>query len=240
MSSRRAFLLALLLALAAGGPRASFAAEANDNPLSITTSTTTDGRVCSVGPYGWFCDPPAVENDVTYYTPQEFEGFDPIIREGSYVGAIPEGLPPLCVDECVEDCRPPCPPECVATKFNLRSEALVTGAAGVYVSHQFFVNPYNGDDANPGTRERPWETLKRAEAQVRFLRVQNTEAPDSTKLQEPVQTDPKLRPRAAGEHRGPAGELAIHGIYHNRVSVGVTASEFEGSIASIANRSPSL
>ena len=25
---------------------------------------------------------------------------------GSYVGAIPEGLPPLCVDECVEDCRP--------------------------------------------------------------------------------------------------------------------------------------
>ena len=91
------------------------------------------------------------------------------------------------MDECVEDCRPPCPPECVATKFNLRSEALVTGAAGVYVSHQFFVNPYNGDDANPGTRERPWETLKRAEAQVRFLRVQNTEAPDSTKLQEPVQ-----------------------------------------------------
>lgn len=187
MSSRRAFLLALLLALAAGGPRASFAAEANDNPLSITTSTTTDGRECSVGPYGWFCDPPAVENDVTYYTPQEFEGFDPIIREGSYVGAIPEGLPPLCVDECVEDCRPPCPPECVATKFNLRSEALVTGTAGVYVSHQFFVNPYNGDDANPGTRERPWETLKRAEAQVRFLRVQNKEAPDSTKLQEPVQ-----------------------------------------------------
>ena len=55
------------------------------------------------------------------------------------------------------------------------------------MAHQFFVNPYNGNDANPGTRAQPWETLKRAQAQVRFLRVQNTEAPDSVKLLEPVQ-----------------------------------------------------
>ena len=55
------------------------------------------------------------------------------------------------------------------------------------MAHQFYVNPYNGNDANPGTRAQPWETLKRAQAQVRFLRVQNTEAPDSVKLLEPVQ-----------------------------------------------------
>jgi hypothetical protein len=77
--------------------------------------------------------------------------------------------------------------ECVKTKFNTRSVALETGTAGVRVAHQFFVNPYNGSDAHPGTREKPWETLKRAEAQVRFLRVQNTDAPDSVKLLEPVQ-----------------------------------------------------
>ena len=159
---------------------------ADDNPLSITESTTTDGRVCSVGPSGWFCDPPAVENDVTYYTPPE-GGYKGYLDQNRLLGAVPEGLPPLCIDECTDDCRPPCPVECVKTKFNTRSVALETGTAGVKVAHQFFVNPYNGSDAHPGTREKPWETLKRAEAQVRFLRVQNTEAPDSVKLLEPVQ-----------------------------------------------------
>ena len=159
---------------------------ADDNPLSITESTTTDGRVCSVGPYGWFCDPPAVDNDVTYYTPPE-GGYKGYLDQNRLLGAVPEGLPPLCIDTCTDDCRPPCPVECVKTKFNTRSVALETGTAGVRVAHQFFVNPYNGSDAHPGTRERPWETLKRAEAQVRFLRVQNTDAPDSVKLLEPVQ-----------------------------------------------------
>ena len=64
----------------------------------------------------------------------------------------------------------------------------------MYVSHQFFVNPYNGDDANPGTRERPWETLKRAEAQVRFLRVQNTEARTAPNCRSPCRLDSELRP----------------------------------------------
>ena len=159
---------------------------ADDNPLSITESTTTDGRVCSVGPYGWFCDPPAVDNDVTYYTPPE-GGYKGYLDQNRLLGAVPEGLPPLCIDTCTDDCRPPCPVECVKTKFNTRSVALETGTAGVRVAHQFFVNPYNGSDAHPGTREKPWETLKRAEAQVRFLRVQNTDAPDSVKLLEPVQ-----------------------------------------------------
>ena len=181
---------ALLLACVAvcGAPRVASAAEASDdNPLAVVSSTTTDGRVCSVGPYGWFCDPPAVEYDTQYYTPSVPEGFQPLYREGSWVGAIPEGLPPPCAVECVEDCRPPCPVECVRFKFDLRVEQLRTGSAGQYVAHQFFVNPYNGNDANPGTRAQPWETLKRAQAQVRFLRVQNTEAPDSVKLLEPVQ-----------------------------------------------------
>ena len=182
--------LALLLAcvVASVSPPTAFAAETNDdNPLAVVDATTADGRVCSVGPYGWFCDPPAVEYDTTYYAPKEVQGFQPIYREGSWVGAIPEGLPPLCIDECVEDCRPPCPLECVKTKFNLRTEQLDTGSAGVYVAHQFYVNPYNGNDGNPGTRQLPWATIKRAQAQVRFLRVQNAEAPDSSKLLEPVQ-----------------------------------------------------
>ena len=72
-------------------------------------------------------------------------------------------------------------------KFDVRSEDLLTGRAGVYVAFEFFVNPYNGSDAWPGTRAEPWETLKRAEAQVRFLRVQNTDEPDSSKLMDPVQ-----------------------------------------------------
>ena len=150
----------------------------DDNPQAITTTTTFSGAECSVGPYGWFCDPPAVDRDVLYYAPVEYEG---------ELGATPEGLAPLCVDQCTPDCRPPCPAECVRKKFDLRSDDLLTGRAGVYVRHEFFVNPYNGSDAWPGSRVQPWETLKRAEAQVRFLRVQNTEAPDSSKLQEPVQ-----------------------------------------------------
>jgi hypothetical protein len=119
-----------------------------------------------------------VENDVLYYAPRDFEG---------ELGATPEGLPPLCTDSCTPNCRPPCPTECVRRKFNARSEGLLSGLAGVLVKHAFYVNPYNGSDAWPGTRTMPWETLKRAEAQVRFLRVQNTEAPDSSKLQDPVQ-----------------------------------------------------
>ena len=99
---------------------------ADDNPLSITESTTTDGRVCSVGPYGWFCDPPAVDNDVTYYTPPE-GGYKGYLDQNRLLGAVPEGLPPLCIDTCTDDCRPPCPVECVKTKFNTRSVALETG-----------------------------------------------------------------------------------------------------------------
>lgn len=163
---------------AGNGPVLAAAAEANDNPLSITTATTSSGAECSVGPYGWFCDPPAVETDVLYYAPRLFEG---------ELGATPEGLPPLCVDECTPDCRPPCPAACVRQKFDLRSDGLLTGRAGVLVKYEFYVNPYNGSDAWPGTRSEPWETLKRAEAQVRFLRVQNTEEPDSSKLLDPVQ-----------------------------------------------------
>lgn len=154
------------------------AAQVDDNPLSITTATTSDGRECAVGPYGWFCDPPAVDRDTLYYAPRDFDG---------ELGATPEGLAPLCVDECTSNCRPPCPAECVRQKFDVRSGDLLSGKAGVLIKHEFYVNPYNGSDAWPGSRSQPWETLKRAEAQVRFLRVQNTEEPDSSKLQDPVQ-----------------------------------------------------
>ena len=34
------------------GPRVVAAAEVDDNPLSITTATTSSGAECSVGPYG--------------------------------------------------------------------------------------------------------------------------------------------------------------------------------------------
>ena len=165
-------------------------AQADDNPLSITTSTTTDGRECSVGPYGWFCDPASVDNDVKYYTAVPFEGQEPFDTPDGLVGAFPDGLPPLCTISCVDDCQPPCPVECVRAKFEARVEALDSGTAGVFINrdtHQFYVNPYNGSDAWPGTRTQPWETLKRAQAQVRFMRVQNTEQPDSVKLLDPVQ-----------------------------------------------------
>lgn len=160
------------------GPMLVAGSQADDNPSAITSVVTNDGSNCDVGPYGWFCDPPAVETDTVYYTPVTYEG---------ELGAVPEGLAPRCVDECTPDCRPPCPAECVAQKFNQRSVDLLTGRAGVYVRHEFYVNPYNGSDAWPGSRSQPWETLKRAEAQVRFLRVNNQDAPDSSKLQEPVQ-----------------------------------------------------
>ena len=186
LSTRAALVLGCVLA-ACVYP-AAFALEANDdNPLAVTSATTTDGRVCAVGPYGWFCDPPAGEYDSMYYTQRPVVGFTPVFREGGWVGAIPTALTPLCIDECVENCRPPCPLECVRVKFDLRVDQLSTGSAGVYVTHQFYVNPYNGKDGNPGTRELPWETLKRAQAQVRFLRTQNTEAPDSSRLAEPMQ-----------------------------------------------------
>ena len=204
MAARAAVLCAALFACV---PRTSHAAVADDNPLSITESTTTDGRVCSVGPYGWFCDPPAVENDVTYYTPIDFNApgsFKPIVREGSLVGAIPEGLPVPCMEtdengayKCSDNCLPPCPPECVAQKFETRRTALIEGTAGVTVpeNHHFYVNPYGGDDANDGTRARPWKTLKRAQMRVRYLRTidfnRDPGAPDypndSGKLQIPVQ-----------------------------------------------------
>jgi hypothetical protein len=120
---------------ASTGLRLATAAEVDDNPLSITTATTTSGAECSVGPYGWFCDPPAVENDVLYYQVVNYEG---------ELGATPEGLAPLCVDECTPNCRPPCPAECVRQKFDVRSGDLLTGRAGVLVKYEFYVNPYNG------------------------------------------------------------------------------------------------
>ena len=179
----------------------------HDTSRLVSESTTTDGRVCSVGPYGWFRDPPAVENDVTYYTPIDFNtpgSFKPIVREGSLVGAIPEGLPVPCMEtdengayKCSDNCLPPCPPECVAQKFETRRTALIEGTAGVTVpeNHHFYVNPYGGDDANDGTRARPWKTLKRAQMRVRYLRTtdfnRDPGAPDypndSGKLQIPVQ-----------------------------------------------------
>ncbi len=99
------------------------------------------------------------------------------------------GRAPLCVNECTSDCIPPCPRACTDAKFNARVQKLTIAASAVLppVTVSFYVNAYNGSDSGPGTREKPWETFDRAMAQLRYLRVMNTNNPDGTTLPQPVQ-----------------------------------------------------
>ena len=103
--------------------------------------------------------------------------------------ALPQGLPATCSLECVEGCSGSCPDECTNYKVDKRREELTiqVSASKPPVRKTFFVNRFNGSDAFAGTREKPWKTIARAQAQLRYLRVTNPLEPDGTRLPEPVQ-----------------------------------------------------
>ena len=70
---------------------------------------------------------------------------------------------------------PTCPDACLNSKFNATESALLAVPL-TPLTYEYYVNPYNGSDLNDGSRFRPWETLERAYAQIRWMRANNTDS----------------------------------------------------------------
>ena len=184
----------------------------DDNPLAVVSSTTTFG-VCSNCPYGWFCDPSAVEYDAVLH-PERRGGVQAAVLRVA-LGAIPRACLRRARSSAWRTAARRVRASACSRSLTCASSRCPSASGGLhrrFRRHQFFVNPYNGERRQRTRARSPWKTLKRAQAQSRYGACRHGGAPDSvTSCWRPVQLricatrEQEEAPRVSNSTRGTMG-----------------------------------
>jgi len=82
--------------------------------------------------------------------------------------APPPSTAPLCTVLCANNCTPPCDANCSRLLFEAELQSFAAGTA------HFYIDPWEGSDGAPGdSPDRPWATVRRGQAQMRWVRAVN-------------------------------------------------------------------
>ena len=152
------------------------------------------GATCFVGVYGWTCTPSDLDSALVAY-----KTIVSLSSKSSSSTASSSGLTQTssgastaagsCLgSSCSPGCSQPCDTACSEAQFaRLRASAAYTGKA------HFFIDPYHGDDGWDGTEDRPWATVHRGEAQLRWASAAAGDTTPATPLQLWLRSEPGIK-----------------------------------------------
>jgi len=143
---------------------------------------------CFVGVYGWTCTPSdfnsalvAYDTIVSLRTSGSSSSGSSTSKSSSSSGGT--STVSCTGSSCPADCVGACDTPCAEAKF----AALFATYAG---KQNYFIDPYGGDDGWDGTQTRPWHTVHRGEAQLRWSVAVVDEAPPAVPLQLWIRAEP--------------------------------------------------
>jgi hypothetical protein len=127
---------------------------------------------CFVGVYGWTCTPSDLDSALVAYNTiislsSKSSSSTATSSALSQTASGASTAAGSCLgSNCAAGCSQPCDTACSEAQFaKLKASATYAGKA------HYFIDPYRGDDGSDGTEDRPWATVHRGEAHLRWARA---------------------------------------------------------------------
>ena len=147
---------------------------------------------CFVGVYGWTCTPSDLDSALVAYNTiislsSKSSSSTATSSSLSQTASGASTAAGSCLgSDCAAGCSQPCDTACSEAQF-AQLLASYTGRA------HYFIDPYGGDDGWDGTQTRPWATVHRGEAQLRWARAEAGDTTPAVPLQLWLRSEPGIQ-----------------------------------------------
>ena len=147
---------------------------------------------CYVGVYGWTCTPSDLDSALVAYNTiislsSKSSSSTATSSSLSQTASGASTAAGSCLgSDCAAGCSQPCDTACSEAQF-AKLLASYTGRA------HYFIDPYGGDDGWDGTQTRPWATVHRGEAQLRWARAEAGDTTPAVPLQLWLRSEPGIQ-----------------------------------------------